>query len=240
MFIIRRVTLHFSDVFQRAARGDGEDKERILFVFFFFFQNHKVLLYSWVYTKKVDTNSFDWCITLICVTKINRVFLVSFALILKKLSWYRRRYGRLQWVKRWGTKREEFTKELRRKQERREQTRQYLMILMNYYMTALKTLMGVAHDIPAIKAAVKWRYEDPMPCDISGGDHPRHAKTFRAGHRMTSAPRMGHAHYVTNTGHTSAANRARVWSISSGTSAKGMKTNPPIHPPPTPALLSTL
>ncbi len=37
--------------------------------------------------------------TLICVTKINRVFLVSFALIFKKLSWYRRRYGRLQWVK---------------------------------------------------------------------------------------------------------------------------------------------
>ncbi len=33
--------------------------------------------------------------------------------------------------------------------------RQYLMIVMNYYMTALKSLMGVAHDIPAIKAAVK-------------------------------------------------------------------------------------
>lgn len=142
-------------------------------------------------------------------------------------------------VNRWGTKREEFIKELKRKQERREQTRRYL-ILMNYYMTALKSLMGVAHDIPAIKAAVKWRYEDPMPRDISGGDHPRHAKTFRAGHRMTSAPSMGHAHYVTNTGHTSAASRAREWSISSGTSAKGMKTNPPIHPPPSPALLSTL
>lgn len=99
--------------------------------------------------------------------------------------------------------------------------------------SALKSQMGVALDIPAIKAAVKWRYEDSVPCDISGGGHPRHAKTFRAGHGMTSAPSMGHGHYVTNTDHTSAANRAQAWSISSGTSAKGMKTNPPIHPSPT-------
>lgn len=54
---------------------------------------------------------------------------------------------------------------------------------MNYYMTALKSLMGVAHDIPAIKAAVKWRYEDPMPRDISGGDHPRHSGTDTEWHQ---------------------------------------------------------
>ncbi len=48
----RWVTVHFSDVFWRAAHGDGEDKE-------FFFQNHKVLLYSWVYTKKIDTSKFQ-------------------------------------------------------------------------------------------------------------------------------------------------------------------------------------
>lgn len=65
------------------------------------------------------------------------------------------------------------------------------MILMNCYISALTSLMSVAHDIPAIKAAVNWRYEDPVPRDISSGDHPRHAKTFRAGHRMTSAPSMG-------------------------------------------------
>ncbi len=54
------------------------------------------MLYHLSYRK---AHSFGWCITLICVTKINRVFLVSFALILKKPSWYRRRYCRLQWVK---------------------------------------------------------------------------------------------------------------------------------------------
>ncbi len=33
------------------------------------------------------------------MTKINRVFFSVFCTDLKKLSWYRRRYGRLQWVK---------------------------------------------------------------------------------------------------------------------------------------------
>ncbi len=47
----RWVTLHFSDVFLKAVRGDGEDRERTLFVFFFF-QNHKVLLLFWVYANK--------------------------------------------------------------------------------------------------------------------------------------------------------------------------------------------
>ncbi len=39
--------------------AEMEKTERILFVFFFFFQNHKVLLYSWVYTKKIDTSKFQ-------------------------------------------------------------------------------------------------------------------------------------------------------------------------------------
>ncbi len=35
VFRIRRVTVHFNDVFQKAVRGE-DDKERTLFVFFFF------------------------------------------------------------------------------------------------------------------------------------------------------------------------------------------------------------
>ncbi len=38
--------------------AEMEKTERILFVFFFF-PNHKVLLYSWVYTKKIDTSKFQ-------------------------------------------------------------------------------------------------------------------------------------------------------------------------------------
>ncbi len=47
------VTDHFSDVFLKAVHGDREDRERTLFLFFFF-KNHKVLLLLWVYAK-VDT-----------------------------------------------------------------------------------------------------------------------------------------------------------------------------------------
>ncbi len=98
----KKVNFEPCDVFLKAVRRD-EDRERTLFVFFFFSKTTKFCCYCECTQIKVDTWQFDWCITLICVTKINRVFLVSFALILKKLSWYRRRYGRLQWVHIKGT-----------------------------------------------------------------------------------------------------------------------------------------
>ncbi len=55
----RWVTVHFSDVFQRAARGDGEDKERILFVFFFFTKTTKFCCIRECTQKKIDTSKFQ-------------------------------------------------------------------------------------------------------------------------------------------------------------------------------------
>ncbi len=48
----RWVTVHFSDVFWRAARGDGRKTRAHPVCFFFFSKTTKFLLYSWVYTKK--------------------------------------------------------------------------------------------------------------------------------------------------------------------------------------------
>lgn len=121
-------------------------------------------------------------------------------------------------------KKEEKEKKMRQERKKQKRVRQEKMKKMRRKITThLKLLAGVTHDIPAMNFALKWGYEDTWPHDISDGGHPGPAKTFRAGHSMTSAPSMGHAHYVTNTGHTSPANTARAWSISSGRLQKRWK-----------------
>ncbi len=62
--------------------------------FLFFFKNHKVLLYSWVYTKKIDTSKFQLMYNTYLYDQNRRSIFNVFCTGLKKTSWYRRRYSR--------------------------------------------------------------------------------------------------------------------------------------------------
>ncbi len=77
--------LHFILVtFFEEQLAEMEKTKSASCLFSFFFPNHKVLLYSWVYTKKIDTSKFQLMYNTYLYDQNRRSILMSFALVLKK------------------------------------------------------------------------------------------------------------------------------------------------------------